>query len=90
MRGFGVSRRYEVVEWVDSWSITDRWVTPDSLEKERTPMSCMTVGWVVREDEESVLLAQSFALNADGELEEWGHVWGSPKVAIRSREPFLG
>lgn len=85
-----VNRRYELVEWVDSWSITDRWITPDGLERERAPALCTTVGFLVREDEESILLAQSFALNADGELEEWGHVWGIPKVAIRSREPFLG
>ena len=84
------NRRFELVEWVDSLSITDRWVSSAALEGEPSFGVCHTVGYLVREDEQSVLLAQSFSLNRDGDVEEWGHVWGIPKVAIRSREPFLG
>jgi hypothetical protein len=77
----------EFVEWVDSSSEGGPWVAPGDLDGSSVP--CYSVGYVARDDAETLTIAQSFHLE-DGLVQEWGHALVIPKVSIVRREPFLG
>jgi hypothetical protein len=72
----------EFVEWLDSSSEGGPWVSPDDLDGK--PVSCFSVGYVARDDDETLTLAQSYHLE-NGEVAQWGHLLSIPKVAILRR-----
>jgi len=43
-----------LIEWEDHWG-DGKWVSPDKMEMK--PELCLTVGWLVKEDEKGVMLA---------------------------------
>jgi hypothetical protein len=72
----------EFVEWVDSSSEGGSWVSPDELDG--SVVSCFSVGYVARDDDETLTLAQSFH-SEDEKVLQWGHVLLIPKCAIVNR-----
>jgi hypothetical protein len=72
----------EFVEWLDSSSEGGPWVSPDDLDGK--PVSCFSVGYVARDDDETLTLAQSYH-SEDGSVAQWGHPLSIPKVCIVSR-----
>jgi hypothetical protein len=47
-------------------------------------VSCFSVGYVARDDDETLTLAQSYH-SENGDVAQWGHPLSIPKVAIVSR-----
>lgn len=69
------------VEWLDS-SSTSSW-TPLSELKDTTVARCISVGFVVAESEEAVVLMQSFEPARDDDHRDFGdHTITIPKFAI--------
>ena len=79
----------EFVEWVDSQSPDGPWVSPDDLDG--TVCRCYSVGYIARDDEETLTLAISYHADETGRPHEWGHPLVIPKVAIvrRFRVPVV-
>ena len=76
----------EVIEWIDSSAFTTRWMSPEDMESEYNGNAvCHTVGFLAKEDENAVILAQGYSLKESGEVDEWGHLWVIPKCCIVQR-----
>jgi hypothetical protein len=73
----------EFVEWVDSSSEGGPWVSPDELDGKA--VTCCSVGYVARDDDDTLTLAQSYHLEDDGAVGQWGHPLSIPKVSITRR-----
>ena len=74
------------VEWDDSWTGDRAWYRPDEVaEQAAGSFTCYSVGYVSHEDEQSLTLAGSFSLDADGEVNEWGNILMIPQRAITNR-----
>lgn len=74
------------LEWIDSAG-DNNWQMLGS----RTPgyMYCMSVGWIVREDDVCIMLAASLATESRGDPPGMGSEWiDIPKVAITRRLPL--
>jgi hypothetical protein len=72
----------EFVEWFDSSSEGGPWVSPDELDGK--PCLCFSVGYVARDDDDTLTLAQSYHLEDDA-VTQWGHPLSIPKVSITRR-----
>lgn len=65
------------VQWNDSCALTEVWVSKRDLEEiTLTTAECVTVGYVVQENEESISLAQSINDN------QFGKIFTIPKGCI--------
>jgi hypothetical protein len=54
------------VEWEDAWSDDIHWLTlPEARESQVKPLMTGTIGWVVRADDDHVVIAQN--QNANGQ-----------------------
>lgn len=69
--------RLVVVEWDDAWS-GGNWTSPGEAIESHKPERCWTVGKVVIENDEGIMLAQTFGV---GDL---GNLWFIPNGMIRS------
>lgn len=75
----------ELVEWVDSQTTYAGWVRLDEIGDRRPLVGEMrTVGWVVRENDDAILIAQNVG-STDGGSQQICHAMTIPKVAITSR-----
>ena len=77
-------KRYPLVrvEWVDSCGIR-RW-SDNSSVKELTPLDCVSVGWVLRDDETSINLVSSN--DGQGEDSNVDGIQCIPRSAVRKVE----
>lgn len=73
----------ELVRWIDSIRYADGWQSLDHYvrESERS-LECETVGFVIHEREDSIMVAQSRMTDADGAVTE---VIRIPTIAILHR-----
>jgi hypothetical protein len=79
-------KQAELIIWVDPYVLDRPWNTPEELDEKLSHMNCHTVGYVAKETDDFVVLAQGFSLKENGEdVEEWGHCWVLPKICIISR-----
>jgi hypothetical protein len=78
----------ELIIWIDPFVLDRPWNNDEEIEeKTDRDMTCHTVGYVAKETETFVVLAQGFTMTQKGdEVEEWGHCWVIPKICILSRE----
>jgi len=70
------------VEWDDSVTHSTPWVSPDDLKLDGLAMRCTSVGYLVHQTPEAVVLAQSASFSRAGEVEEYGQPITIPRVAI--------
>lgn len=76
----------ELVSWIDSIRHADGWQSVDHYKREsERSLSCETVGWIVHENDDSIMVAQSRMTGKDGAVTE---VIQIPKVAITERVTF--
>jgi hypothetical protein len=79
----------ELIIWVDPYVLDRPWNNDEEIDEKLSHMHCHTVGYVARETDDFVVLAQGFSLKQNLEdVEEWGHCWVIPKICIISRETF--
>jgi hypothetical protein len=72
------------VEWIDSGR-GHEWRMLDDLD-DMLPAYCRSVGWIVREEEEYIVLAGNLAADApDGKPHQACQMMAIPKVAITTR-----
>jgi hypothetical protein len=77
----------ELIIWVDPYVLDRPWNTPEELDEKLSHMNCHTVGYVAKETDDFVVLAQGYSLKENGEdVEEWGHCWVLPKIYILNRQ----
>lgn len=79
------ARPLVVIEWVDS-AQRERWAWIDEFERGTEVLICRTVGWVLAETDEAVVVVSSISGEKNAELREaacGGMV--IPKVAMVSR-----
>lgn len=62
------------VDWLDSYGFVDMWTFRDAAMPQ--PKKCTTVGYLVKKDENSTIVAQSV------NDEEWGRIIVIPTVSI--------
>jgi hypothetical protein len=79
----------ELITWVDPYVLDRPWNTPEELDEKLSHMNCHTVGYVAKETDDFVVLAQGYSLTEKGDVEEWGHCWVLPKICILSREKMF-
>ncbi len=80
----------ELIIWVDPYVLDRPWNTPEELDDKLSHMNCHTVGYVAKETDQFVVLAQGYSLKENGEdVEEWGHCWVLPKICIVSRHYLI-
>jgi hypothetical protein len=80
-------RQAELITWVDPYVLDRPWNTPEELDEKLSHMNCHTVGYVAKETDDFVVLAQGYSLKENGEdVEEWGHCWVLPKICIIDRK----
>lgn len=73
----------ELVTWIDSIRHADGWQTVEHYRREaERSLDCETVGWIVHEDDASIMVAQSRMTGDGGCVTE---VIQIPKVAIVAR-----
>ena len=80
------------IEWVDSLDVSDGWETIEHYIEEGAMIICTSVGYLIHEDEDIMILAMSH----DPSNEHVGHGMTIPKVSIKkifdlqadSREPL--
>lgn len=78
----------ELVDWLDSQTTYTGWVDMEDIPPERPVCGHLrTVGWVLRENDEAVLIAQSVG-STPGGSDQACHVMTIPKVAITKRTPL--
>ena len=76
----------EKIDWVDSYGSAPSWERLGEIDS--SVLVCQSVGWVVHEDDESVVIAPHRALETEHtDSQVSGHMT-IPKVAIRSRTPI--
>jgi hypothetical protein len=69
-----------LIRWIDPYN-KGGWIDEDELEKiVRTNLECNTVGWIVREEEDSLYVASSYFEGGD----QIGEVFKIPREVIRS------
>ena len=68
-----------VVTWTDIASRAD-WMDQEEAEK-CLPETCLTVGWIVAENEENIVLADSATASGD-----WGGTTVIPKSVIKKKK----
>jgi len=56
-----------LVEWLDSCSPVRKWQDPDAM-KTYTVAQCRSVGWIISESKERIVLASSVAPDEVGEV----------------------
>jgi hypothetical protein len=82
-------RQAELIIWVDPYVLDRPWNSDEELDEKLSHMHCHTVGYIAKETDEFVVLAQGYALKQNLEdVEEWGHCWVIPKICILSRKPI--
>lgn len=65
------------IKWIDSISQSGWLDSPSKLD-----MRCETIGWFVKEDKDSIIVA----LNRSHENDGVGHIIQIPKAAIKSKK----
>lgn len=67
-----------LVEWIDPWSHSG-WVDEEDLDAGlNRDLTCSSIGWIVREDFDRVVIASSRIHTDDG----WGDLFVIPRSAI--------
>ena len=74
-----------MVEWVDSFQLESGWHWQSNIE-DRQPARCMSVGWLIREDESQLMLAETISPHEDDRQVQGVVV--IPTAAIVRREPL--
>ena len=64
-----------LIKWNDSATLRG-WFDKRDVHKESTPLECESVGWIVRETDDEIVLAAS--RNED----QWGGIWIIPRSCI--------
>jgi hypothetical protein len=81
------ARSAELIVWVDPYVLDRPWNSDEVIEEKLSHMHCHTVGYIAKETDDFVVLAQGYSLKANLEdVEEWGHCWVIPKICILKRE----
>jgi hypothetical protein len=76
----------ELIIWVDPYVLDRPWNNDNEIEQELGDVKCHTVGYVAKETDEFVVLAQGYSLkDSADEVAEWGHCWVLPKICIIAR-----
>ena len=70
-----MSDKLYLIKWNDSATMRG-WFDKRDMPKEATPLECVTVGWVVRENDDEIVLAAS--RNED----QWGGLWIVPRSCV--------
>ena len=70
-----MSAKLCLIKWNDSATMRG-WFDKRDMPKEATPLECVTVGWLVRENDEEIVLAAS--KNED----QWGGLWIVPRSCV--------
>ena len=71
----------EFIEWRDSFGLPDGWRFGDELEG-HAPLTVVSVGTIIREDDDCVLIAGSWSLREDP---QYGGAMAIPKCSIVKR-----
>ena len=75
-------RRLVYVEWVDSHSRQAAWHPVDELEEDASPLTCVSVGWLIKEKHgQRVILPHRYHRRHD-DIREFGR--GAMSIPTRS------
>jgi len=71
------------IEWIDSFGCSSGWSEIQPIE---TVLICMSVGFVVSENDKTISLANSVAYETEDTKEQANGIMTIPKVSIISRK----
>jgi len=71
-----------LIEWEDSCSWSSEWIFTKNLQKIYENVYCWTVGWILNEDQETIVITQTLG-DIHKENEQFTGVIQIPKSAIR-------
>lgn len=84
----GKEKKLTLIEWVDSYSVYEGWDFIKELAEPKV-MKCLSVGWILKETEECILLMPHISGTNDNDTLGAGMGGLSiPKVAITNRKEF--
>ena len=83
-----IDKTIEIVEYIDSYTMGDKWKPIGDMEDElNKPMKNISIGWVLKENDTHIMLCPNFAgINLDPEDRSVCCMFVIPKVSITSRK----
>ena len=78
-----IKYRIEYIEWIDSFGCSSGWSEIKPIE---TVLICVSVGFVVSENDKTISLANSVAYETEDTKEQANGIMTIPKVSIISRK----
>ena len=78
-----------LITWLDSGKIVgNEWTFTTDLPTTALVITCQSVGWIVRETEEELVIAPHVGAERDGRPQQFLGLLAIPKVAIQQRTPL--
>ena len=77
--------KFAIVDWIDSTSSDQVWtasVVFEDWHKRLANTHCTSIGWLIAQEDDYIVLALSLAFDHENEVESFGHCLKIPKVSI--------